>query len=753
MRIAAAAAAAALSFAPVSALAGTTTAGTTILPAAANTDDRVRIAVAPSDSAVLGPAHDLAVNVTITNSTEQSLDPGTVHVILDDTPIDTRSALESWLHPDDSPSTPGDIVASVPTPTIAQATSAVVPVTVPAASVGLDGSPLGAYGLTAKLTVDATANATASGRGIIVWSPGDAVVPTRLAIAMPITTPSGSDGLIPASTLETLTAPNGLLTRQLESVANRPVALGIDPMIIVSIRALGTSAPQSALDWLEQLYRLGNEVFPLAYADADPAVQVQAGLTTLLAPTSFDYTLDPANFAGPVADKTPMPAPGDATPTPAPAPGAVPTLDELLTWPYTVTGIAWPGDATVTTGDLKVFGANAVTTTILSSSNVTSQWTPRGSTTVGEMKAAVSDTELSAAVRDAVTAVTDVAWQGAMARATAVLAVAAAEDPTSTSTVLATLGRGWPPTTTRLTQTLDALATLPFAAPSAFSHMLTETPTAVALRDSPESEARVGAVSMLAAREGEIGDFSTTLADPTVLTGRERARLLALLANSWRANEEDWHTAVADHLSLTRGILDSVSVVQSSSINVVGSTAQIPIAVNNKFDQPVTVRVQVVPSNPRLVVEQQVGATIAAESSNTVQVPVSAKVGNGQVVLSVTLFSSTGTQLGSVSTIPVNVQADWEGLGAAILASLVVLFFGFGIWRNIRRRRRERAAGADQAAAAAEGSVVGEAGAGKASSTRQAGDEQETSPPSNDGSRDGDGTSTTPDAQRNSPRE
>ena len=44
-------------------------------------------------------------------------------------------------------------------------------------------------------------------------------------------------------------------------------------------------------------------------------------------------------------------------------------------------------------------------------------------------------------------------------------------------------------------------------------------------------------------------------------------------------------------------------------------------------------------------------------------------------------------------TIPVNVQADWEGLGAALLGAAILLFFGFGIFRNIRRRRRERAAG------------------------------------------------------------
>jgi type II secretory pathway pseudopilin PulG len=36
------------------------------------------------------------------------------------------------------------------------------------------------------------------------------------------------------------------------------------------------------------------------------------------------------------------------------------------------------------------------------------------------------------------------------------------------------------------------------------------------------------------------------------------------------------------------------------------------------------------------------------------------------------------------------VQAEWETAGALIVASLVILVFGFGLYRNIAKRRRER---------------------------------------------------------------
>jgi hypothetical protein len=72
-----------------------------------------------------------------------------------------------------------------------------------------------------------------------------------------------------------------------------------------------------------------------------------------------------------------------------------------------------------------------------------------------------------------------------------------------------------------------------------------------------------------------------------------------------------------------------------------------------------------------------------------VLIPVKAKLGNGQVTLTLQLFSQSGVAIGGPTTVPVDVHADWEGIGALIIAILLVLLFGFGIVRNILRRRRE----------------------------------------------------------------
>ena len=170
-----------------------------------------------------------------------------------------------------------------------------------------------------------------------------------------------------------------------------------------------------------------------------------------------------------------------------------------------------------------------------------------------------------------------------------------------------------------------------------------------------------------------------------------RLALLALLATSWRTEPAAWRTAVGDNLTASQSVLHGVTVSTKGPINVVGSKVDIPVTLSNTLSQAVTVRVQVVPSNGRLVVGNDVDAVIDASSAKSVSVPVTAAVGNGAVTLNVTLYSPAGAAIDEPSLIPVNVRADWEGIGSRIFAALVVLFFGFGVWRNIVHKRRNRA--------------------------------------------------------------
>lgn len=696
-----------------SALPATAPAAPVSVPSATD-DDTVSIELTPSGSSTLHLDQPLQVTVTVTNDTAAALPTGSVEVFMADRALTTRSALNDWLDPEED-SDFGELLTSVPLADPVPAHSSVsIPVSVPEESLGLfEWSPWGPRGIAASLTVGDSVRAT--DESTFVWYPDTStatppsVTPVDLAIAMPITTPPSTTGLISAEDLTTYTAESGVLTRQLDGVINRPVAIGIDPMIIASIRILGSAAPDSAVQWLNRLAQASNEIFPLGYADSDPALATQAGASAPLTPTSLEFAADPALFPStaatvpPAAEDTPA-DPNIPTPTSTETPQpdgtvTVPTLEQLLAWDYTTTTVAWPADNIVAQADLTAFSAAGLARTILASGNVSrddpavteSTTVALGSDQVG----LVADTGVSQALRRAVTATSDVSWRAAMAELSSQVAIVAATNPDEALTLLATLDRGWPQDASRLSQTIDSLANLPWFAATTFTEAAaTPASTEVSFVSKAAPATSVDLAGRLIDREAEVVEFAGALADPLAVTAPHRLALLALLATSWESTPGDWRTAVGENLAASDTVLSSVTVITTGPINVVGSKVDIPITLNNALDQAATVRVRVVPSNGRLVVGNDVETVIDAASAKTVSIPVSAAVGNGAVTLRVTLSTPSGATLVQPSLIPVNVRADWEGIGSRIFAALVVLFFGFGVWRNIVHRRRDRAAAA-----------------------------------------------------------
>lgn len=684
----------------------------------------VTTSVTTPAAGILRPGADLALMVTVSNATTSQLAAGTATVSITESALQTRDAVNGWLHPAAGANEEtGRTLIEVPTPEVRPGQTVAVPATVPAASIGLAADDAGQVrGIADRFVAPKPAGAaaaaavTAEGRSTLVWSPETAtptpgVVPTatpaltNVSVVMPLTSGTTSGGILTASELATFTGPGGLLTRQLEGIAHAPtVAVGIDPMVIASIRALGSAAPPSATAWLAQLEVIPNETFALSYGDADVAAQAQSGVKALLGPTSLAYALDPANFQGtagtvgetdvPSASVPATPTPGPTT-SPTPAPHPLPTLAELLSWPYTLPGIAWPADNTVRTADLPVFAASGITTTILSSDNVTMAGGAGGKTTpdivasVTGGTALVADSTISKALRAAVTATSDQAWNGAMAEVAAQLTLVGQEKPASAHSILLTLDRNWPSTAQRLAETLSALATLPGVAPATLSQAKASPASSeLTIKDSPEDGARIHAIRSLITREQSVAAFATVTADPTILIGEQRAKLLSLLAVGWQNPIYDWDTAVTTSLNASQKTVTSVQIVTRTDVNVVGTTASIPITISNQFDQPVTVVLHVTPSNGRLEIGADVTKMVQANSRAAALVPVNARLGNGKVILNLELLSPTGVPIGGHPTVPVNVRADWEGLAALIIGILVVLFFGWGIVRSVLRRRR-----------------------------------------------------------------
>ncbi|GLJ75828.1 DUF6049 family protein [Leifsonia poae] len=672
--------------------------------AAAAASSPITASVTTIDGGVLGKGKNLVASVSVSNTSETAYPAGTVDLWVDPDPLATRSSLSSWLAATDAPdgtSTIGHAAVGALEP----GTSTVVTVTVPAANVPFAASATQAvYGIGTTVTLPSATTAIA--RGSVAWNPGGAATKSSIGVVLPIISPSTGGGLISADDLTTYTAANGVLTRDLDGVAKHStVAIGIDPMIIASIRVLGNAAPATASDWLARLAALPNDVFSLGFGDADLVGQIQSGIRTPLTPTSLSYALDPKNFTPsptPVGEapvtETPAPTGGTTetpTPTPTPTAGAgpvLPTLDELLSWTYTMQGIAWPGDATVVRSDLPALVTAGLTTTIVSGSNTNApgmQSTPNAVLPFTGGKLAVSDSGLSDAIRDAASAPSDVAWNSAMSKVNAQLLLTSQESADSKNLLVA-FDRAWPSSGTQLDRTLDALLGSAWSAPATLPSTLAAPSTSgLSLSDKPEGPARIASIKNLAEDEKAISGFSTVLDDPTTMTGRTRAELLTLLAVSWQDPRNDWAAAVVASRKATSATLDSITILPTENVNLVSAQGSIPFTVSNELKgEAVNIVLSASPSNSRLEIDEDATKHILPESRATVLVPVKAKLGNGQVVLSLRLFSPTGVEIGSPSFVTVDVHADWEGIGALIFGILLVLLFGFGIVRNILRRRK-----------------------------------------------------------------
>jgi Family of unknown function (DUF6049) len=661
-------------------------------------DGGVSVTVAADNGGILGPGADLGVTVTVTNTESAPFAPGTLNLWVDPTPLTSRTDLASWLAATGEP-TDATAIGVVTTNVIEAESTSSYRITVPAAGTAIAGHTTDAsFGIGSTLTVGT--DALSSGRGELVWNPGVTTSATNVAVVMPITVPPSANGVISAANLATYTAPNGILIRQLDGLELHPqVAIGIDPMIIASIRALGNAAPATARAWLQRLANSQNDTFPLSYGDADLAGQIQTGLKAPLEPSSFTFALDPANF------KTPVPQVGEpalppvepgATPTPTPSAGAtgpvLPTTKQLLSWQYTMNSVAWPGDNTVTAADVTTLASAGLKTTIVSSSNTNAtslKSTPNAPVPVGNDMAISSDAGISAAIQAAASASSDEAWNLAMSNANAQLELLAQEQSSGPRTILVALDREWPSSATQLQRTLAGVSSSPWSAPATFGAAIGATPTTgFALKDSAEPKSRIDTISQLLAAETSLDSFATVLDTPDTLIGQTRADLLALLGVGWLNPKNDWPAAVTTSLNASHQTLTAVSILSTDNVNLVGTQGSIPFTVSNLLpNNSVTVVVSASPSNSRLEIDGTTTKMVQPDSRATVLVPVKAELGNGRVTLTLQLYSQTGVPIGTATSVPVEVHADWEGIGALIVGSLLVLLFGFGIVRNILRRR------------------------------------------------------------------
>lgn len=636
--------------------------------------------------ATLRSGQDLVLTGSLTNSGSATLESGVLEVRVE-SDLSNRAQLRSaFANPG---SVTGPVVAAIQTQPVTPGSVSPVTVIVPAATVTALLAPggWGPHAIAATLDVSGTTEAEAS--SALVWADGSPPSTVQATVVLPVTVAPGQSGILTADELTTATAPNGPLSRKLEALSTSPATvIALDPRIVASIRVLGANAPETAVEWLDQLEALPNAVLPLQYADADLSLERIGGAASPLGPLSVAWALDPAAFAAPVpATGTATPSPSASTPAETPSIPQAPTLDEAVEWGYSAEDVAWPSGDSVSAADLPFLAGAGFHQVILASSNLV----PTGRThdavaQLGDMTALISDADISAELSDAAFADTDTASQQALSLAAAELAAVSTEAPGQSRTVLITLDRAGETATTSTSTTLSSFRSLPGVV-EAGSAILTPAPDApsVDLVDSVRPGSEVA--QTLLNQDARIAPYASVIAQPELLIGRERGRLLSVLSAGWAADPAGWTAAVGETSTHFDEVLHAVTVVRGSPITAVGNFDSVPIYVRNDLGYPVQVNIDPRPSNGRVIM-QPVLATIEPGESQRVFLPTK-WIANGTVTIGIVLSSaSTGLQIDGPSYLSLDVQAYWETAVIIGTGVLVVGLFGFGIYRNIARRRR-----------------------------------------------------------------
>jgi hypothetical protein len=660
--------------------------------AAAPAAGSVGFSVSAADFGGLAAGNNLRLPITVSDLAGLGLSAGSAVITVNRSPFASRADLAAWYSGTTKQGLAATRVATEPMPSLAAGETRLVDATVPASALHFGAA--GVYAVSIAYTSGGSTLATA--RTAVAWK-ASSTTPTPVALVAPLTVPATTSALLTTKQLATDTAPDGILTSELDELENTPVAIGIDPRILASIRILGKSAPQTAQDWLLRLESVSNDTFPLAWADADLTVGLQAGLQFPSGVKPLAYAIDPAQFApvitnSPTPDPTATPPANDGTTPPANVDPPLPTSQSLVAFNYTIPKLAWPADNTVVSSDVTKLAKVGDAPILLSSTNITrpASKSPAASAKVGGTQVAVSDSILSTYLREAVEATTRADWTAAMTRLATSIDLVGARSGADTPVMMATLGRGWTDDGTRLERTISALYSRSWVGSLTLSGVLASPSATTKVANRAQAASRVTRVHDMLVAEAREVQFSVIAADPARLTSSRRLLLLAVLSNEWQTDPAGWTSATSAFLSSSHKIITSVQIAESSTVLFLNSKGSLPITVSNGLDQPVTVYLRLRPRTTALAVEKKyrlIQVTIGAGSQQKALIPVES-IANGKVQVRGQLLAAGGTHIGSAKSINVNVQAGWETVGTLIFGGLVVAVFAFGIVRNIRKRRK-----------------------------------------------------------------
>lgn len=173
--------------------------------------------------------------------------------------------------------------------------------------------------------------------------------------------------------------------------------------------------------------------------------------------------------------------------------------------------------------------------------------------------------------------------------------------------------------------------------------------------------------------------------EPAKIAGSTLRLTEVATSSAWRQGK---FMVVIDDVGCRNKIIGNMlRTLPSSTINLIDSSAHLPVRVSNDTSQPAKVTIHLRPSRSLLRSKGDTTAVIPANSQTTVMVPVNA-VGSGDIDVKVSMKNALGQPVGSSSTVHMRVRANWESWFTWGLGSVFSVLMVTGIVRTVHRGRR-----------------------------------------------------------------
>jgi Family of unknown function (DUF6049) len=661
--------------------------------------DPVAVRLVSLSPEVIRPGDTFTVEAEIENTSDQQIESPVVTLSIVKRIYDTRSTLASWADASTQDSL-GTTLSSIDLPmTLAAGATTRVTFTVDADSMDLTQGDFGwgprgiAISVTSGSDMEYGIGTLGALRTYLLWYPvaDDDVTPVSVSVVVPVVGPT-YDPLNPTASLAALddaTATQGRLGSLLAATGSVPgVTWAVDPALVTTAASAVTPTPTDA---------------PSDGATTDPSTippaKVAAELSVASSWASSLLTAAEGRevFALPEYDQDVTAYAADGQ-----APLAQQTLPaELSTWR---TDLAWPEENEPSLETLTYAAASGTPNVLVWPGSL--QPTPeltytasgRGTiaTDSGEVTALIPDQGLS----QQLTEPTDTTPAAARQRLLAELAVIARERPAEARQLLITVPRDWSPSAEIAAEQLSSLNETPWTSLQPLSALIGAEDPAIPRAGlvstaSTEDAITTRTIEQLREHSSTVATIATIVPDPAQVTAPADEAVLAAGSVAWRADPQGREAAVAELASYSDQLRASIAWINGSDFTLISSGSDIPISVSNDLDQDVTVKIALVPDDPRLVVETSDAVLIPAGTSIQEMIAVRG-VGSGSVSVRVQILSADGSLITDVGAFNVRVHADWETRGTAVLAGLLVILLGFGIWRTIHRGRSDRRTSAEE---------------------------------------------------------